>query len=294
MVLKNKIVYRRHFATARNNIKRNRKRFLLPVISIFLTLTFVSFLISGILNVGTTVVKMTQTTQITALLDDKAPASVQTQLRTIEGVKNVKYSSKDEQLKQLSSLLSKDWQGFEGTQNPLQNSYVMDVSSNANVGNIEKRIQSISGVQLATDNQSNNQTIARNTTFITIALVVVGLATILFSATSIASVIEISLSSREKEIEIMRLLGATKQFVRFPFEIEGAYIGFVGAVLSVLVNVLGYIWFWLSFDKVLEIQGVSLIGVDINAVAIAIIILILGTFVGSMSARLRSNRLLEF
>ena len=290
----NKVVFRRHLATAKNNINRNRRRFVLPVITIFLTLTFVSLVVSALGNVGSTVSRITNHTQVTVLLEDKAPKAVQTHLRAIPDSGDVKFVSKEEQLKELSSLLSKDWEGFKGEQNPLQDSYVMTVSNKANLKEIEQQATGIDGVKMVTDNRSDNEAVSRNTAIISMVLVVVAMITLLFSSTSIASVVELSLSSRESEIEIMRLLGASKKFVRKPFEIEGAFMGAVGAVLAVLLNVGAYAWFYNSFEGVLREQGFYLVGVWVNFGIISILIIFLGVVVGSWSARMRSNKLLEF
>ena len=295
MGLKNKrIVLRRHIITAKNNIKRNRKRFFLPVLTIFITLTFVSFLLTGVLNVGSAVYNLTKNTQITVLLEGSGSNVIKKQISQISSVKNVEYLSKDDQLERLSDLLSKDWQGFKGQQNPLKNSYVATVSNSSGLDSVEKKLESVKGVQLATDNRADNESVARNTTAISVILLVVGIATLVFSSTSIASVIELSLSSREDEIEIMRLLGATKKFVRTPFEIEGAVIGLFGSLPSVVLNVVFYLWFYNMYGNTFKEQGFVLVEPLIDIFIVTVVVVLVGTWVGSMSAKFRSNRVLEF
>lgn len=293
--LKNNLVMlRRHFSTARNNIKRSKKRFFLPVLTIFITLTFVSFLLSGILNIGSSLYGLTQNSQISILVDDGVSKDMKKQILGVDGVDKIKYLSKEDQLNELSSMLSKDWKGFSGEQNPLKDSYVATVSADSDVERIERNLGKIKGVQLATDNRDDNAVVARNVTILVVVLIVTGAGTILFSSTSIASVIELSLSSREREIEIMRLLGATKKFVRFPFELEGGSIGLFGAILSLAVNAMIYVWCVISFGKVFREQGIELINPVVNSVIVGVVIIFLGVVTGMFSARMRSNRLLEF
>ena len=82
--------------------------------------------------------------------------------------------------------------------------------------------------------------------------------------------------------------------MRAPFEIEGAFMGAVGAVLAVLLNAGVYVWFYNSFATVLKEQGFYLVGIWMNWLVIGVLIIVLGVVVGSWSARMRSNKLLEF
>ncbi len=67
---------------------------------------------------------------------------------------------------------------------------------------------------------------------------VTGLATLLI----ISNTIRISVFSRRREIAIMKLVGATDAFIRWPFVLEGAFLGSVGALVAAAAAWFGYVW----------------------------------------------------
>lgn len=50
--------------------------------------------------------------------------------------------------------------------------------------------------------------------------------------------------SRQREIQIMRLVGAKNGYIRWPFFLEGGWIGLIGAILPILIITFGYAWFF--------------------------------------------------
>ena len=66
---------------------------------------------------------------------------------------------------------------------------------------------------------------------------------VLASILLIANTIRLSLFSRRREVEVMKLVGATDWFIRWPFMIEGIVMGALGGVLAILLLVIGKIAF---------------------------------------------------
>jgi cell division transport system permease protein len=57
----------------------------------------------------------------------------------------------------------------------------------------------------------------------------------------IGNTIRLSIFTRRREVEVMRLVGATRSFIRWPFLIEGVVVGFVGGLLAILILWIGKI-----------------------------------------------------
>jgi cell division transport system permease protein len=57
----------------------------------------------------------------------------------------------------------------------------------------------------------------------------------------VGNTIRLSIYARRREVEVMRLVGATRWFIRWPFMIEGVVVGFIGGLLAILILWLGKI-----------------------------------------------------
>jgi cell division transport system permease protein len=86
---------------------------------------------------------------------------------------------------------------------------------------------------------SNKKTDTRKilevTNLVTITAAVLTVLLTLASILLIANTIRLSLYARRREVEVMKLVGATDWFIRWPFVIEGVIVGAVGALLAIAV-----------------------------------------------------------
>ncbi len=79
------------------------------------------------------------------------------------------------------------------------------------------------------------------TSALKIVLTVITALLILASLMLVGNTIRLSIYTRRREVEVMRLVGATRWFIRWPFMIEGVVVGFVGGLLAILILWLGKI-----------------------------------------------------
>ena len=120
----------------------------------------------------------------------------------------------------------------------------------------------------------------------TIATVILLIASVLL----IANTIRLSIFSRRREIEVMKLVGATNWFVRGPFMLEGLFCGLAGSILAVVFLVLG---------KVIALPAISphLSGdADVKALAFpltALILIAMGLGLGAIGSGLTIRRFLR-
>ncbi len=96
-------------------------------------------------------------------------------------------------------------------------------------GTIDPAIQSVS------NKKSDTKKILEVTNLVTITAAVLTVLLILASILLIANTIRLSLYARRREVEVMKLVGATDWFIRWPFVIEGTIVGAVGALLAISV-----------------------------------------------------------
>ncbi len=123
--------------------------------------------------------------------------------------------------------------------------------------------------------------------FVIAVLLLLGASTLL-----IANTIRLSIFSRRREIEVMKLVGATNWFVRGPFMLEGLLCGLVGAVGAIILLVLGK---EVALPSLLD-AGPLKAGDDVNAIAFslnALILLATGLLLGAAGAGLTIRRFLR-
>jgi cell division transport system permease protein len=90
-------------------------------------------------------------------------------------------------------------------------------------------------ISRVSNKQSDTRKILEVTNLVTITAAVLTVLLVLASILLIANTIRLSLYARRREVEVMKLVGATDWFIRWPFVIEGMIVGSVGALLAILV-----------------------------------------------------------
>jgi cell division transport system permease protein len=124
--------------------------------------------------------------------------------------------------------------------NPLPNSFTVTPVKGEYTGAIAQTFTPApAGVEKATYGEKTASRVLKAARVIKGSFLLAGLILIIASAMLIANTIRLSIFARRREIEVMKLVGASNWFVRGPFVLEGIICGLVGSVLAVLLLVLG-------------------------------------------------------
>ena len=179
-------------------------------------------------------------------------AALEGKLKAIPHVKAVELVSKREALEELREELGKKKSAELTSQlheNPLPNSFRITPDDAANLPSIRETIiatgpsgkpQPISPiVDNIFDRQEHAQKIEQVTSALKIVLTVITALLILASLMLVGNTIRLSIYTRRREVEVMRLVGATRWFIRWPFMIEGVVVGFFGGLVAILILWLG-------------------------------------------------------
>jgi cell division transport system permease protein len=175
---------------------------------------------------------------------DAAPAERSELQRELEGtanVKSVEYISKSEALEELGRKVTDTEEKLEllGT-NPLPDMFRVTPDDPDQLHLIEERLVAGGEPQLAAVDEVRNREGETDKILSATGLVkalAAGLAALLVFASIalVANTIRLSIFARRREVEVMKLVGATNWFIRWPFVIEGVIVGFLGGVLAVLL-----------------------------------------------------------
>ncbi|HEX6667675.1 MAG TPA: permease-like cell division protein FtsX [Solirubrobacterales bacterium] len=181
------------------------------------------------------------------LYDDATKAevnSLQGELEGIPHVAEVTYISKDEALATLRSELKDKSIVGQLNSNPLPASLEVKADDAANLPGIREAImpngEAISPIiSNIFDRTQASDKIEEVTGALKIVLSVITVLLVLASLMLVGNTIRLSIYTRRREVEVMRLVGATRWFIRWPFMIEGVVVGFAGGLIAILILWLG-------------------------------------------------------
>jgi cell division transport system permease protein len=189
-----------------------------------------------------------------AVYDDATHAELvaaKQKIEAIPGVDSVAYISKTEALATLKSELSDKTIVQELHTNPLPASFQVQASNASDLPQIEREVMGTTGgvqqnpispaISNSFSRQQSTQQIAKVTSALKIVLTVIMALLIVASLMLIGNTIRLSIFTRRREVEVMRLVGATRWFIRWPFLIEGVVVGFMGGLVAILILWIGKI-----------------------------------------------------
>lgn len=109
----------------------------------------------------------------------------------------------------------------------------------------------------------------------------------------ISNTIRITIISRSREIQIMRLVGAKNSYIRGPFLWEGAWVGLLGAILPSALVYSFYKMIYTSVNASLASQDLSLISMDVFVPGMIGALFVIGIIIGSLGSVISMNRYLK-
>jgi cell division transport system permease protein len=178
-------------------------------------------------------------------------ASTEGRLQAVPHVASVKLISKSEALAELKKDLKDKTILQQLHSNPLPANFAVKADDAANLDSVRAAImptgpngkpQPISSIISGEFNrQQDSEQIEQVTSALKIVLTVITALLIVASLMLVGNTIRLSIYTRRREVEVMRLVGATRWFIRWPFMIEGVVVGFTGGLVAILILWLGKI-----------------------------------------------------
>jgi cell division transport system permease protein len=164
--------------------------------------------------------------------------AVNTQLLTMPEVKSVVFVSKDDALERMKEKYPDLTENLSS--NPLPASYEVTPKNADNVSLIAQRLEdeNFAGVEKIDYAEKKTERILQVTNVIKYIFLIGSLILLIASTMLIANTIRLSIFSRRREIEVMKLVGASNWFVRGPFMLEGLICGLIGAAAAVVLLLL--------------------------------------------------------
>ena len=227
---------------ALKSIKRNITVSFAAMLTVLVTFFVLgTFTLVG-LNFNKTIEDVADKIEIKVYLQDDIKLvnqrEVEIKLAEQEGVKAVTYESKDEAFTKLKKDLEGNsgmLEGYSLENNPLASSYIVTLEDASYAGDVSKAVEDMTGVESITNQQELIEKISNVVDFVQILGVVLFFVFIGVSIFLIMNTIKLAVYSRRREVGIMKFVGATDWFIRWPFVIEGMIIGAVGSLLATVI-----------------------------------------------------------
>ena len=227
---------------ALKSIKRNITDIFAAMLTVLVTFFVLgTFTLVG-LNFNKTIEDVADKIEIKVYLQDDIKLvnqrEVEIKLAEQEGVKAVTYESKDEAFTKLKKDLEGNsgmLEGYSLENNPLASSYIVTLEDASYAGDVSKAVEDMTGVESITNQQELIEKISNVVDFVQILGIVLFFVFIGVSIFLIMNTIKLAVYSRRREVGIMKFVGATDWFIRWPFVIEGMIIGAVGSLLATAI-----------------------------------------------------------
>ncbi|MEG1286819.1 permease-like cell division protein FtsX [Clostridium sp.] len=232
---------------ALKSIKRNRTISIAAMVTVLITFFVFGTFILVALNFNKSIEDVASKVELKVYLSDEIKLIDQNEIKMIlgeqVGVKEVVYESKEEAFNSFQKSLADNpglLQGYTLSNNPLPSSFIVKLENPEVATAIGESVEGMAGVESISSQQDLIDTI---TNFID-GFQVLGIGLfVLFVGVSIfliTNTIKLTVYSRRREVGIMKFVGATDWFIRWPFIIEGIIIGAVGSLASSILLFFTY------------------------------------------------------
>lgn len=244
----------RHLREGLKNVFRNGWMSVASITSIVVSLFILGIFILLVVNVNSFADEADSQVQISVYLGNNVEEGLRDQLESnigaMDEVSRVTLIPKAEGLKDFREKLGEEGkdllEGYDETTNPIPDTFKVEVVEPTTVPYVASKITALN--EKYPDNPIYKVNYGKGTTEklfkITRAVRNIGFAFVgglgLMAMFLISNTIRVTILARRREIGIMKLVGATNSFIRWPFFVEGALIGFIGSMVTVGVLYFGY------------------------------------------------------
>lgn len=289
----------RHARDSFKNISRNGWMTFASVSAVTVTLILVGVFFVIMMNLNRVAETIEDDVQIRVHIDVAAtPQDQQTlksEIESIPEVKTVAFSSKKAELDNLVSSLGEEGKSFKlfEQDNPLNDVFIVKTKKPTDTMKVAKQIEKSTFVAKVKYGQGKVEKLfkfikaSRN---VGVVLIIGLFFTAIFL---ISNTIKITIIARRREIKIMRLVGATNTFIRWPFFLEGLWLGVLGSILPIILISIAY---YRAYDYVtpyLEGTFIKILPIDPFIYQVSGILILMGALIGVWGSLMSVRKFLK-
>ena len=219
-------------------------------------------------------------------------------IREIDGVSTAEFKSKEDALNTMKEGFGDKQDlldGFEGENNIFPDSYIVTLTDLTKNGQVQDEIWKLENIKKITNKDETVSTLISLANGIKIVTGVILILLIIISTFIIANTIKLTVHARRKEISIMKYVGATNSFIRWPFMVEGMIIGIISSAISIAIVGIGYHFAaqQLVNSQMMKLINMSLVSFSDMLSSIILVYMILGIGIGAIGSVISMRKYLK-
>lgn len=277
----------RNIRDAFKSVFRNFSLSLASISCIAITLIVVALSLVLTYNVKNFTEKVERNATIVAFLDvDITPEKekiIKREIEKMDNIESIDFESKtqiQEKMMAESETYKNIMSEWTEEESPLQDTYLIKVKNVDEIGETAKRIADLEGVGTVKYGEGMIEQLVSIFDIVRKGSYVMVIALVIVTAFLISNTIKITIFSRRREIEIMRLVGASNINIKIPFVMEGLFLGFLGSIIPIIITTYGYVALYDKFGGKLFSSLITLIKPQPFIYQISLVLMIIGIIVG--------------
>ncbi|PGY15367.1 permease-like cell division protein FtsX [Bacillus sp. AFS031507] len=289
----------RHARDSFKNISRNGWMTFASVSAVTVTLILVGVFFVIMMNLNRVAQTIEDDVQIRVHIDvaatPKDQQALKSEIERMPEVKSVTFSSKKNELDNLVSSLGEEGKSFKlfEQDNPLNDVFIVKTKKPTDTMEVANQIKKSNFVAKVKYGQGKVEKLfkfikaSRN---VGVVLIIGLFFTAIFL---ISNTIKITIIARRREIKIMRLVGATNTFIRWPFFLEGLWLGFLGSILPIILIAIAYYRAYDYIGPKLEGTFIKILPFDPFVYQVSGILLLMGALIGVWGSLMSVRKFLK-
>lgn len=287
-----------HVLESLKSLRRNGWMTVSSVTAVTVTLALLGAFLVIILNTVKLAQDMENNVEVSVYVnyetDEDEKKELRNNLEEIPHVESIDFSSKDEELARVQASYGDSWDLFD-QDNPLLDvfivraddpQYVEDITEEAN--GMTEYVHDASYVEDLSDRIFSIAQRTRTWGLIgSIVLIIVAIFLI-------SNTIRMTILTRKQEIQVMRLVGAKNGYIRWPFFLEGGWIGLIGSIIPIILMYTGYNKVYELVNPILERSNFSLLQPGSFNWQMSLLLAVIGIVIGSVGSAFSMRRFLKF
>lgn len=286
----------RHIRESFKSLGRNGWMTFASISAVTMTLLLVGVFLMIMTNLNGLADNIEKDVEIKVTLDPalskEEAKEVEKTVKKIDGVEAVKYSTKDEELDKMIIALGDEFALYK-TSNPLGDVLYVKAKDPHDTATVAEKISSYEQIYEVAYGEGKVEklfSVLKKSRNIGVVLIVGLLVIAMFL---ISNTIRLTINARGTEIEIMKLVGATNNFVRIPFILEGIWIGMIGSILPIIAITIGYNQVYQAWAPKLQDEIFQMVAVNPLIWQVSSLLLLIGIGIGIWGSFISVRRFLK-